>query len=263
MRNARDRARIRPLGQAGTWNGTAAPFTIPPTSSSGTGTTSRRCDTCWITRSGTSFPGPTSAPGWTSRSVTTPSNGAVIFRYACRSLQRPNRRLRRPARLLPRIHQRLAASTCFSAWISSLPAIAPGVSAAFFSALVRALRRRQLRFGLQAVRFRRLHFGLRFGDLRGHFRRAQFDQQIALLDNAAAVHQHALHVARNLGMQRDAQERQKLARQFDRSRHRLGHHRRQVAGLRPASLRQAVREYRSEQEGSNALHSIGSRDPSD
>ena len=94
--------------------------------------------------------------------------------------------------------------------------------------VVRALGGGQLRFGLAAVGFRGLHFGFGFGDLRLQFGRAQFGQQVALLHHAAAVHQHALDIAGHLGVQRDAQERQKLAGQIDGARHRLGNHRRQL-----------------------------------
>src|ERR1700691_1698400 len=67
-------------GYAGTRNGMLAPRTVPPTSSSGTGTTSRSREICCTTSSTGSAPGPTNAPGCTKRSVTTPSNGAVIFK---------------------------------------------------------------------------------------------------------------------------------------------------------------------------------------
>src|SRR5579862_1387677 len=106
---------------------------IPPVYSSGTATTSLNCDICWITRSTGSFPAPTSAPGCTSRSVTTPSNGAVIRRYACNCFCASTAA---SAARLACCRERTcacAASTCFSAWINSLPAIAPGVSAAFFN----------------------------------------------------------------------------------------------------------------------------------
>lgn len=50
---------------------------------SGTATTSRSFDICWMVKSGASAPGPTKAPGCTRRSVTTPSKGAVIRKYDC------------------------------------------------------------------------------------------------------------------------------------------------------------------------------------
>ena len=142
--------------------------------------------------------------------------------------------------------------------------MAPGVSAACLHAIVRALRRGQLRLGLQAVRLGGLHLRLGFGNLRRHFRSAQFGQQIALLHDTAAVHQHAIHIARHPGVQRDAQERQKLARQLDGSGHRFGHDRSQIARLRPASLARAgPRMIDREKESVSALHSIGSPGPSD
>ena len=54
------------------------------------------------------------------------------FQVRLKILERSHRGLRHPRGLLAGVQQRLAASTCFSAWITSLPAMAPGVSAAFF-----------------------------------------------------------------------------------------------------------------------------------
>ena len=70
----------------------------------------------------------------------------------------------------------------------------------FLEAVVSALRGGELRFGLQPVGLGGLHVGFGFGDAGGHFRGAQFDQQMALLHHAAAVHQHVLDVAGHLGV---------------------------------------------------------------
>ena len=96
-----------------------------------------------------------------------------------------------------------------------MPATAPGVLAASAVRCVGALGRGELGFGLQPVRFGGLHLGFGFGDLRLHFRGGQLDEQLAFLDHAAAVHQHAFDVARHLGVQRDGQEGRDLGGQLD------------------------------------------------
>jgi len=77
----------------------------------------------------------------------------------------------------------------------------PGGFRRFLHPLVGALCRRKLRLGLQAIGLGRLKLRLCFGDLRGHFGSAQFHQQVSLLNHAAAIHQHALYITRNFGMQ--------------------------------------------------------------
>ena len=107
-----------------------------------------------------SFPGPTSAPGWTRRSVTTPSNGAVIFRYASRSCSA------RTAACAARV-------ACCREFTSALRGVHLFFRLDQFVARHRARRLRgllhavagalcggELRFGLQPVRVRGLHFGL-------------------------------------------------------------------------------------------------------
>ena len=84
-----------------------------------------------------------------------------------------------------------------------MPATAPGVSAALRRPLVGALGSGELGFGLQAVRFGGLDLGFGFGDLGVHFGRGQFGEQVALLDDAAAIDQDTLDVARHFGVQRD------------------------------------------------------------
>ena len=164
--------------------------------------------------------------------------GRGDFQIALQVLERPDRRLCRPACLQAGIQERLGGVHLFFRLDQLVAGDRAGCFSGLLRAIVRALRRRKLSFGLQPVGLGRLHFRLSFGNLRGHFRSAHFDEQITLFDDTAAVHQDAIHVARNLGMKRDAQERQKLARQFDGSRHRLGHDRSQIAGLRPTGLRE-------------------------
>ena len=82
-------------------------------------------------------------------------------------------------------------------------------------ALAGAPRRGELGFRLKPVRFGGQHFGFRFGNLSGDFRRAQFDEKLPLLDDAAAVHRYAIHITGHPSMERDTQEGLKLAGQFD------------------------------------------------
>ena len=93
-----------------------------------------------------------------------------------------------------------------------------------------ALGSGKLRLGLQAVGLGRLHLGFGLGDTRGHFRSAERGQQLALFYLAAAVHQHALHIARNLGVHCDAEEGIDFARKFHGARNRPGDDRCQLDG---------------------------------
>ena len=65
----------------------------------------------------------------------------------------------------------------------------------------------------------------------------RFDEQFALFDDAAAVHQHALDIARNLGVQRDAQIGPNLGGQIDGARHGFGDDRHKIdwAACRPSA----------------------------
>src|SRR6185437_8470352 len=77
-------------GKDGTVNWTFVPSGIPAMYLSGTGTTNRNRASVSMRTIGSEatvpLAGPTSAPGWTFRSVTTPSNGARICRYPSISL---------------------------------------------------------------------------------------------------------------------------------------------------------------------------------
>jgi hypothetical protein len=75
---------------------------------------------------------------------------------------------------------------------------------------------------LQFFGFGRLHLGLGFRDLGGEFGRAEFGQQVALLDDAAAVHQDALDITRHPGVQRDREIRLDFSRQIDGAGHGFG-----------------------------------------
>ena len=81
-----------------------------------------------------------------------------------------------------------------------------------------------------------------------------------MFNDASPVYQNAIHVARDLRVQGHDQERQKLARQFNGSRHGFGDNLDQVTALRPATRRQG--EYQ-DSENFIVRHSIGSPDPSD
>ncbi len=136
-------------------------------------------------------------------------------------LQRVYGLLRRRTRLLFGVDQslrRVHLSLCQDQIVAG---DGPGRLGGFGQPLVGTLCRGQLRFCLQPFRFRGLEPGLRFGNLRLHFRRAQRYQQISLLHHAAAVHQNALHVARHFGMQGDHQEGMDFRRQLNGAGHRL------------------------------------------
>ena len=81
--------------------------------------------------------------------------------------------------------------------------------------VISTLRSRQLGFGLRPLQAQRLRFGLRFGDLRLHFRRLEGHEHLALFDRASSIHRHALDEARELGVNRNRQIWLKLAGQLD------------------------------------------------
>ncbi len=155
-----------------------------------------------------------------------------------------------------------AASTCFSAWISLVAGDRAGRFGGFLQALVGALRGRELRFGLQPVRFGGLHLGLGFGDLRLHFRSAQFGQEVALFHDAAAIHQDALDIARALW---------RAARRSRNGRNSPGRSTVRETGLETTGASSIVCGHSgaAAKHGQKwrsflvALHNIGSRDPSD
>ena len=122
-------------------------------------------------------PGPARAPGWTSRSVTTPSNGALICRYASKSFCA--RTTASAARTLCCLDL-IRACRRIDLFLRLNQFVCRDGSGRFGSLLqaVRcALGRGQLRYRLQALRFDGLNLRLSFGDLRLHFRSRQFRQQ--------------------------------------------------------------------------------------
>jgi len=125
--------------------------------------------------------------------------------------------LRNVRRLFPRSHHRPRGIHLFF----RLHQFESGDGALRFRRLLQpvvgGLRGGQLRLGLDAVGFGGLHFGFGFGNARRHFGRAQLHQQVPGLHGASAIHQHALHEARYLGVQRDLKEGQYLAGEIDRA----------------------------------------------
>ena len=143
-----------------------------------------------------------------------------------------DRGLRGGGGLLAGAHQRLRGVHLLFGLNQLVAGDGAGRFRGLLETVVSALGGGQLRFGLQAVGFRGLHFGFGLGDLGVHPGALNVDQQVALFHHAAAVHQDALDIAGHFGVQRDGQEGQELAGQIDGSRDRLRHHGRKVGGLR-------------------------------
>ena len=92
-----------------------------------------------------------------------------------------------------------------------------GCFGGLLQARVGSLESGELGIGLQPVGLQSLHLGFGLGDVRRHFRGAQFGEELALLYDAAAIHQDLFDVAGHPRVQGDAQEGQELARQIDAS----------------------------------------------
>ncbi len=178
-------------------------------------------------------------------------------------LERVHRRLGSRAGFLARVHQSLSRVHLFLGEDQIVARHGPGRLCGLLHALVRALGGGQLRFGLKAVRLRGLEPGLGLADLRLHFRSRQIHQEFSRPHDASAVDQHAIDIARHLGVQGDGEVRPDLGGQLDGPRNGLGNDRSQIARLRPANLGEQSEYTNWEKKSPIALHSIGSRDPKD
>ena len=111
-----------------------------------------------------------------------------------------------------------------------------------FQPIVGALRGCQFRFCLRPLQTERLRLGLRFGNLRLHFRRFEGHEHLTLLDRASSIDRHALHKSGEPGVDRDGQVGLKLSGQLDLPLDGLGGHADHLHRRR--SRRRRLRGYR-------------------
>ena len=183
-------------GNARTVNVAVTPSAMPPTRLSGTATVRRSLWTCSMRSSGVAVAppcGPTSAPGCTLRSVTTPSNGARHREVLLHRAQRIEARL-------VGLHRGLG----------DLDLVA-GDGAG------------RLRRGLEAVERApvALELGLRLGALRAELRRDDRHEELPLLHLAAAIDEDLRDEAVRAREDRDALVRRELAFELRRGVERL------------------------------------------